>query len=100
MGKSAITVKKSFTWSSALVTKRFSGPAVYVENKKQHLEEKPFKCNICDKSFTWSSALGDHKKTHAEANADKPHQCDVCGKTFNALRYLNRHKNKHTEDEI
>ncbi|GLH09696.1 Protein suppressor of hairy wing [Gryllus bimaculatus] len=56
--------------------------------------EKPFQCNLCDKSFSLSSRLKDHLHCHT---LEKPYQCHLCDKAYcssDALRAHRNHKHK------
>ncbi|KAK3609370.1 hypothetical protein CHS0354_036609 [Potamilus streckersoni] len=66
---------------------------------RQHLTDKPYSCNICDKSYGFSRALASHVKSHLEhktsrvrnkkrmetdksAKKDKPYSSKICDKSF------------------
>lgn len=38
------------------------------------LQEKPYKCNECNKAFSQKRGLDEHRRTHT---GEKPFQCDV-----------------------
>jgi len=44
----------------------------------QHNEEKPFKCQSCDKYFT-SKSEEDHEIV---STGERPYTCDICNKHF------------------
>jgi len=67
-------------------------------NLKQHIRihtnEKPLKCDHCDKRFNDRSSMNKHTRTvHVDF---KPHSCQVCGKSFASTSHLNEHMVKHT----
>ena len=63
-----------------------------------HTDEKPFMCNICNKSYREKSYLVVHIRTHTGA---KPFECDKCGKCFLQSGDLKRHVARiHTEKKI
>ncbi len=54
-----------------------------------HLNQKNFKCDLCDKAFVMNATLAKHvREVHA---AEKVHKCDNCGVGFNRAYNLVRH---------
>lgn len=52
-----------------------------------HLNEKPFKCEPCDKAYPSSSSLNNHKLTH-----NGPYfKCEICDKMFTSKYNLVSH---------
>ena len=47
-----------------------------------HTNEKPYECDVCERSFCHSNALKDHKRIHTN---EKPYECDVCEKRFYSI---------------
>ena len=71
------------------------------QNKRRNFmyvysEQRPFKCDSCDKSFCKKTDLARHIKLHS---ADKPHVCDTCDKAFRHKYDLNRHYKVHTGEK-
>ena len=54
-----------------------------------HEGDKPFKCNLCDKSFASKTMLNNHiASTHEEK---KPYRCDICDKSFKTKSNMKTH---------
>ena len=54
----------------------------------KHFNNRPFKCEECDKTFACNADLTKHIKTHQRQPVQK---CDECGKEFRT-GYMRRHK--------
>ena len=59
------------------------------EQKEIHSEEKPFKCNVCQRTFKRIEHLDRHKKIHT---CEKSFVCKICQKAFARSDHLKRHE--------
>ncbi|XP_051959004.1 zinc finger protein 646 [Xyrauchen texanus] len=55
--------------------------------------DRPFKCNLCDKTYRHHGSLINHKKTHQMG----VFECPMCFKQFNNLSALNSHQRIHNK---
>ncbi|XP_078501498.1 uncharacterized protein LOC144755926 [Lissotriton helveticus] len=69
---------------------RFADKATH---EKTHKGERPFHCNICEKSFTQKGNLLQHQRVHT---GERPYHCTVCSKPFSRKATLVRHQSVHT----
>jgi hypothetical protein len=56
-------------------------------------EDKPFKCNMCDKRFSRKLTLTRHIQTHSGV---KPFECHLCGKRLSRKHVLMQHLKTHS----
>ncbi|XP_078502533.1 uncharacterized protein LOC144758026 [Lissotriton helveticus] len=69
---------------------RFADKATH---EKTHKGERPFHCNVCEKSFTQEGNLLKHQRIHT---GERPYHCTLCSKSFSRKWTLVRHQSVHT----
>ena len=62
--------------------------ALSIHQGSVHGFERPWGCQICNKSFARHLELVNHRRVHS---GDKPFQCDICGSRFNQKQNLQTH---------
>ncbi|XP_077295697.1 uncharacterized protein LOC143917936 [Arctopsyche grandis] len=70
-----------------------SRPIILEKHIQSHLpdEEKPYKCQQCDKRFGNMAALNNHKQIHIPISERDSYTCKVCGKVFTMSSSLRNH---------
>ena len=63
------------------------------KHESNHLVDKPFQCNSCQKCFSRPHSLREHVKIH---NGIKPFQCEHCSKDFRTSKEWTQHVRIHT----
>ncbi|GBP42758.1 Zinc finger protein 778 [Eumeta japonica] len=62
--------------------------------KHHHLQQKNYKCDICNSKFFSKRGLKDHILRHLGGES---YTCDVCGKSFSRERTLKEHLRMHED---
>ena len=65
-------------------------------NEDAHLDEKQYKCKVCDKLFKRLYQLNQHTGTHT---SEKPYNCKSCDKQFSQSSNLKTHLRIHTGEK-
>lgn len=99
----------------------FRSKAEWKAHSLRHIDERPFKCQLCDKAYKLKKHLNCHMKKHSDTaphicpvcsegfwNKEKlqihsaehsgvhPFQCAECSKTFSSRKGLKKHESMHT----
>ncbi|KAM5153050.1 zinc finger protein 646 [Mantella aurantiaca] len=69
--------------------------SLFSSTRQSHKEERPYKCNQCDKSYRHAGSLVNHKKTHQIGL----YTCLICQKEFSNPMGLKSHLRTHSEDK-
>lgn len=72
---------------------RPSGSRDAQTNTSSNKEERPFKCNICNRSYRHAGSLLNHKNTHKTGHFS----CTFCSKPFTNPMALRNHTRIHTQ---
>lgn len=80
----------------AYCKKRFNSLQSCRRHIKLHTDqsdEKPFSCDVCQKSFKQKYSMEIHRKIHKN---ERPHKCPECDKGFSTAKDMRRHHLIHT----
>ena len=82
-------------WICDICQKSFTQKAHMLRHKLVHTDVKPYPCSLCEKTFSQLIQLNNHILTHSGV---KPYACDVCNKVFSYSYNLSEHKKLHSGD--
>ena len=92
--------KKSYMCEVCGFSTRY--PASFINHRRIHTGEKPYKCDSCDYRTINSSRLSVHKmRNHLNNDSEeaKPFLCDICGVRKRRAGDLREHKVTHTGEK-
>ncbi|KAL3864449.1 hypothetical protein ACJMK2_006133 [Sinanodonta woodiana] len=70
--------------------------ASFMVHKRYHMDDRPYKCQLCPKAYKFEYQLKVHFRSHA---GERPWVCEICGARFLATFNLKQHKlNMHSDE--
>ena len=82
--------------------KMFKDESKLIEHKRVHTGERPFSCQLCNKSYPIVKSLKVHMRLiHGDGYQDRenPNRCKVCSIKFDRLSRLIEHELTHTGEQ-
>lgn len=64
---------------------------------KEHLNKRPFKCDLCNDRFFFNHQRVDHKKYKHPTSEDYKFKCTHCDKVLTSEKLLRYHEKSHQE---
>ena len=78
-----------WNWMTSMFKQFSSNDSSHHSALEEQKEEKPFKCNVCQRTFKRIEHLDRHKKIHT---CEKSFVCKICQKAFARSDHLKRHE--------
>lgn len=78
--------------------KQFVNLKSFRKHLRMHIEDRPYKCKLCNRGFTEENYLNNHMRTHMPED-QKPHECKICKRRFIHMTLLNKHMLKHSGEK-
>ena len=78
----------------------FRYPFDMKQHMRVHTGERPFGCDVCNKSFSRKDKLKAHQNNmHTDLAADQDRTCLICGMVFDSPSRMKRHMIQHTGEK-
>lgn len=81
-------------YSCDICNKTYLSKGSYKHHYRSHTAKKTFVCDVCNKKFSIRKILKNHYRIHT---GEKPFECSVCNAKFSRSASLHRHRTTHTE---
>lgn len=81
----------------------FSKSGLLEHQNKQHLNDKPFRCELCGKKFALRRYLRRHEQRHrlkSVQSSENEFRCNQCHTKFNTAKDLSLHMKRHAEKNV